>query len=427
MTQFGYDSLLNGRTNKYESNFFHIYLEGESPLKNFGYKDVSIRDYASFIHEYIHYIQQITTPYGLKYNKYFTNSLLFFREHIESNETLTTPILLEEVNQAAEDFKSELLNKNGSRDFSKGNIDDIEIKEEDITIAKENATAVNVGVYDFVNNRHFEEGFQFGYTCIMESMAHLVQSLINPELFHREIPYQSAQIICDKIRPDLKSDTKLLISICYTSLFSNNPGHAFFEILKSANINESGIDLFRRYMRDYSVTFQEVSMPIYRMMHCLMDEFIKNLQVLLGNDLIYLKEVMSNCKVGSSSGTSILLEIIYNENLLKTESLEKLLDFYGFPAIDSNNSDIVVPCNQETGKPYAETAYLLSLELIVARLKEVDGKKECIRYSICDRITRENNKELIDENCAEFQWNKKLPCLFSAGLSYWRLSGKSFV
>lgn len=54
----------------------HIYLKGESPITMEGNKEVSKRDYASIIHEYVHCIQQITTPYGIIYNKYFTTNLI---------------------------------------------------------------------------------------------------------------------------------------------------------------------------------------------------------------------------------------------------------------------------------------------------------------------------------------------------------------
>jgi len=421
----GYDSIINGRTNKYETTSFHIYLEGESPITHTGYKVVGIRDHASFVHEYVHYIQQITTPCGIKYNTFFINTLFLFRGFVDDRETVPVPVTPDEFIQGAKEFESELREKNGSKDFLSGNIGAIEIAPADIAKAKINDTAVNIGVYDFENDRVFEEGFQFGYMCVIESMAHLIQSLVNPDLYHREIPYKSAQLIYDKIRPDLKDDIKLLIAICYTSLFFNNPGHAFFEILESANKEESGIQLYQRYMRDHSRTFRGKEMPNYQMMHILMDEFLNRWEALLGNKLIYMKKMMENCKYESADGDSVLLNFIYKEDLSTNETLDKLIDFYGFPAIDSKCSDIVYP-RDNTNKPYIETAALLSLELIYARITEHDKKKECIRLPICDRISRENDKELIDQHCAELQWRKQLPCLFTNGLSYWRMSGKVF-
>lgn len=426
MSHFEYDSSIEGRTNKYESSFFHIYLQGESPITLGGLKDVSERDYASFVHEYIHYIQQLTTPYGIKYNRFFVYKLMFFREAVSSSDTIVTPVLMEEI-QAAKDFELELSRKNGCKSFSKGTVSDIEIINSDIALAKTNDTAVNIVVYDFENDRIFEDGFKFGYICVMESMAHLIQSLINPELPHNEVRYQAAHLICDKIRPDIKDDTKLLISICYTALFFDNPGHAFFEILQSAAKDEDGVELFQRYMRDYSRTFNEEEMPNYRMMHALMDDFIKYLEVLLGNEAPYMRFVIKNCKYESSNGNSVLLNFLYGKNLGEIEELNELIDWYGIPAIDSKNDNIVIPFDPHTNKPYTETAALLSLELIYARLTDVDSDQKCIRLPICDRISREKEIDLIDENCVETQWSKQLSCLFKEGLSYWRMSEKTVV
>lgn len=418
-----HDYTSDDRTNIYESTFFHMYLKGESPVLDNGYKDVSVRDYASFIHEYVHYLQQITTPYGIKYNRFFLNNLLLFREFIDAQDMISVPVVLSEIIPAAQAFESELRGKNGSKEFVEGNIGDIEISQTDLDLAKASDTAVNVGVYDFDNERVFPNGFQFGYTCVIESMAHLVQSLVNPDLYHADIPYKSAQLICNRLRPDIKDDTRLLIAICYTALYFNNPGYEFLTILKSVNKAENGIDLYKRYMRDYSRIFNGQEMPNYRMMHIIMDEFINYLEHLLGNRSEYVKNVIKNCKSESSTGNSFFLNAIYKEDLSKFETLNDILNFYGLPAIDSNNSDVVIPRDHDTNKAYTETLSLLSLELIYNRFLERSGKV-CIRYPICDRITRENGKNLINDCCADLQWKKDLPCLFTLGLSYWRLAGK---
>ena len=81
MELFEYDNHFDARINSYKCNFFHMNLEGKSPINNNGtFNKVSLRDYASFIHEYIHYIQQITTPYGLKLVILITN--IFYIENL---------------------------------------------------------------------------------------------------------------------------------------------------------------------------------------------------------------------------------------------------------------------------------------------------------------------------------------------------------
>lgn len=424
MEFFEHDTLIGGRVNSYKCNYLHMYLKGESPLTNYGFKEVSQRDYASFIHEFVHYIQQITTPYGIKYNNFFNNRLIIYREFISSSDTVVLPIKLQEVIEPSIQLERKLESRNGSLNFSKGNIDEIEIEESEVISAENENRAVRIPVYDFENDRIIEDGFQFGYWCIVESMAHLVQSLINPELFHPTVPYKSAELICSKVRPELKGNTKLLISICYIALFFDNPGSAFFAILNSVKKNEDGITLFQRYMRDYSRSYLGETMPNYRMMHIMMNDIVKSLETLVGTDLIYYKEVFKNCKAEASSGDSVLLNILYSKDLNDTETLTHLIDFYGKPAIDSINDDIVVPFNPETNRPYLENASLISLELMVSRFENKTNQTLCDRYQICDRDKSDNSA--IETSCSNKQWEKTKPCLFKNGLMYWRWDNKKF-
>ncbi|MDN3580424.1 hypothetical protein [Mucilaginibacter flavus] len=165
----------------------------------------------------------------------------------------------------------------------------------DIETARINDAAVNIGIYDFTLQWALSKGFKFGYTCVIEGMAHLVQSLFNSELPHSEVLYQAAQLICNEIRPDIRENKKLLISICYIALFFDNPGVAFFDILRSVDQDEHGISLFQRYMTQYGRTFNGVQMPHAKMMQILMDDFIERLDDLLGYRPVHLKEVIDNC------------------------------------------------------------------------------------------------------------------------------------
>jgi hypothetical protein len=426
MELFEYDSHFDERINSYKCNFFHIYLDGASPINNGGFNKTSLRDYASFIHEYVHYIQQITTPYGIKYSQFFNYKYHKYREYINSKEEIGLPIILDEVIEPVKEMERVLANKNGSRYFNKCTIGEVEISCQDIILAREQDAAVNIGIYDFENERIYDDGFQFGYWCIIESMAHLVQSLINPDLHHSQVPYQAVQLICNRIRPDIRNDIKLLISICYVSLYFNNPGLAFFEILNSIpRGGENGISLYQRYMRDYSRVYKGEEMSNYRMMHQIMDNFVCHLGALVGNQLVYYKSVFDNCKLESSRGGSFFLDRLYNGDIGDINALNELLDFYGYPAIDSCSNILVTPWDRATKRPYLETAILISLELMIHRFEEKNGKTLCLRHSICDK-----NKDMIDdpveEFCAVHQWLKTKECLFKGGLHYWGWDDKRF-
>ena len=425
MELFETDTLFDERTNSYKCNFFHMYLDGESPISETGsFHKVSRKDYASFIHEYVHYIQQITTPYGLKYSSYFNNKYLLYREKINSCAEIHLPLDIDEEIEPAQKMEKELGGKNGCRFFNRGSINDIEIDVREIEYAEKLDTSVKIGVYDFENGRVFEDGFRFGYWGVVESMAHMVQSLINPELFHSKVPYQSAQLICGKIRPDLEDDIRLLISVCYVSLYFNNPGCAFFEILKSIpQGGENGVELYKRYMRDYSRNFRGKEMQNYRMMHIIMDDFAYRLGALVGDQLIYYKNVFDRCKRESSKGDSFFLNILYYGDIGAIDDLCKILKHYGYPAIDSLSNDIVVPRDSTTKAPYLETASLIALELLIHRFEEKDGTTICLRFPICDKDRGNDN---VEEFCVNHQWLKEKPCIFKGGLQYWQWENKRF-
>lgn len=63
MSFFDYD-ILNGKCSKYETSHLHIYVDDNIDLENLD--NMTLSAYATFVHEYIHYIQHITSLYGIR-------------------------------------------------------------------------------------------------------------------------------------------------------------------------------------------------------------------------------------------------------------------------------------------------------------------------------------------------------------------------
>lgn len=63
MSFFDYD-ILNGKCSKYETNHLHMYVDDNIDLENLD--NMTLSTYATFVHEYIHYIQHITSLYGIR-------------------------------------------------------------------------------------------------------------------------------------------------------------------------------------------------------------------------------------------------------------------------------------------------------------------------------------------------------------------------
>lgn len=160
------------------------------------------------------------------YNKMF----ILYVDYLKHNKTVKLPLELWKEDQGLMNFISFFNDIKGDRNCPH-HIDEVEISPIEISLAKSNRCAVQIGLYDFENDIALENGFKFGYTCIIESMAHLIQSFINEELYHPTIPYCAAELIFRAIYADKSHDIKMMISLCFCSLMFDNPGVAFFEMI----------------------------------------------------------------------------------------------------------------------------------------------------------------------------------------------------
>ena len=417
---------LAGRQNKYECNFFHMIVEGcdfkESP------EEMSIEHLGTFIHEYIHYLQQITTPFGLSFCHHFIKKYILYRDHINRHDPVELPLRLDK-DYSFVDYAELLLGaRNGTVNYSKGRVDRVIVNKQNIADAKRSRMAGNIGVVDDELGRTYENGFDFGYTCVIESMAHLIQSLVNPDVLVLNLPikYRAAQMICREYCPEIAEDIKMLISLCYTALYFDNPGAAFFTMIDYANEHpgENGIEIYKRIMREHSRKYKGEEMPAYRMMHRMIDEFIINLSALLGHDLEYYRGVFENCKREASGGESKLLEIIYNGDISSKESIYELTRFFGIPCIDSKSVEPIVPSFSRAA--LLETGCLLSMETLVKRFEEKEDRVICSRFDRCEQFPYE--ERVTSQECRDgCQWQKTENCYFTSGLKHWGWENKRFI
>ena len=117
---------------------------------------------------------------------------------------------------------------------------DVEIDRREIRIAEKEKKAVQIGVYDYTEDEVYEDGFNFGYYCIIESMVHLIQRKIWSEVEHNQIRYESAEIICKYWYPEIEDDELQIITICMCALMYDNPGVDFFATIVLPQVAPSG-------------------------------------------------------------------------------------------------------------------------------------------------------------------------------------------
>jgi hypothetical protein len=428
--EFFDNDYLGGRKSKYDTNHIHMFVDGPVTLPVVEMDD---KDFGTFLHEYIHYLQHITTMYGVRIGTMFNHMYAIYRDYLvnHKNETITLPLELWKQDKKIGNF-IEHFNKVKGSSKCDYNVDAVEIYPQDIKNANNNKTAVPVGIYDFENEKVVENAFQFGYMCIIESMADMVQSFIYPNAAHLSVPYKTVQMICQSIHPDIASDKKKMIALCLCALQCDNPGARFFEILntfnENKNLKKTGLELYSDFLANM-VIFKCQNIRLSTLLDQFLDDYKDSLSNMLGLKVNYYSIVINSCKKETSNMTSILLQILYSKNdkeELNKNDFKDLLDYFGYPFIDSNEFEIM-PMDVKNNRPYPETAALAGWELIFDRLTEVRGIKDCMRAALCRKTCSEGNKNQFTIECTMgYQWTKKEICLFTKALKYFGLDGIKF-
>lgn len=418
--------ILEGRISKYETNHIHMVVDGDI---TFPVTDMDNQQYGTFFHEYVHYIQHMTTLFGVKICAIYNKMFILYRDYIVKNETIKLPLELWKGHKGLMDFIDFFNAVKGSKTCDY-NVDAIEISDKEILDARKKKKAVKIGIYDFENELAIENGFHFGYMCIIESMAHLIQSFINDELYHPTVPYCTVELICKSIDSDISNDKKMMISLCFCSLMFNNPGVAFFDLVELSKKNPllNGYELYVKILKDNAVTYMGKEMPMYRVLCLFLDDLKESISIALGCELDYYKEVIENCKNEIKSGNCVLLDILYHADISDKKLFSSVFEkVYGYPFIEANNLT-VMPMNKSEKplKPYIETASMIGLELIYKRMKSYSDKTRCEWFRICSKALYTPDDKTSEE-CLCNQWQKEERCLMTEALRYFKIKDKEYI
>lgn len=418
---------------KCETNFFHIVINDDLPSVDF--TEYQPRVKGTYVHEYCHYIQFISTIFGIQYG--FINNTYFSmcREHIERNASITIPLNVLNNNPVLEKQIKKFKSLKGTTSVQEIEIQRIELDKREVEIAKEKDTGVLMTAFDSNNKK---QSFYFGYLCIVESMANLLQSFFDDiEGKHPAIPYDSVNLVCQSIYPEIAEDRRLLISICLCSLHYNNPGAGFFEVINILKDNPgfNGKDLYHYFCETSNVIYDGKPIKIKDLLCRFIDNYKTNIQAAINFELVYFSEVFVNVKNEAQYSQHALLFYLYDDKLSLDEKIYYLHQYYGVPFIEASNY-YIMPKHPEKDLPYTDIAYLRGLEIVMKRFDPImttaspPYNPKCAMFERC--YATQYSENILDEDrapmtkdCKNKQWNKTEDvCLMTAAMKTHNLWGK---
>lgn len=319
----------------YKTSFFQIYLNG-----NFN-TDLSLmtqKDLGTFVHEYTHYLQNITTPFGLMYSEFYYSIFLNLKTHIISSNSVILPIQLP-PNDIRERSRNRFSLGLGSSDkYNTIDRNNIKINFSEVEIGSQiiPKNEIEIEVYGCG-----PKNITLGAFHIKEGMARLYQSFFDATVKSNsiDVPYNLVEIIANKLYPEIGKDTKKLICICFASLFSQYPGNSFIDLLTYANAHPdiNGLKILE-YINSQKWIIEK-GKPYYNSeyMQLSINRFKEKLSSNLVTPIDVLGTVLDRVEKSSSNNYYPLLNAMYEKDFPSSDIFSEIIGFYGYPYIQANN------------------------------------------------------------------------------------------
>lgn len=367
---------------------------------------------ADIVHEYIHFLQDISTVHGLA-NTARTLDYLKAIAHVIANqkdEIINVPI-------RPERFMAHVAENDLLFEEYYGDIDFLPLVEWRLDYIRITQTTVKdkyplnkyeLCIRNVVNDN--ERTYSFGSLFIMESMAALFESHIYSTSKKNSLdtmPYGIASAVFNYLHPGLSINSAVLAAICELSLMSYQPGETFYQLvtkMKEAKFIPKNVqDVY---------SFTESS----KILHDGNKNMFDVLDYISSIAKTQIKGVITidNIKDGAQWYCDMVDKVVKFRRaqpcfIAQTLELHPVAAKYivtlmtnilGMPLMF--NADDLVFSSQKAAKQYPSSIYFPVVNEIYTLLRD-GNRRRCRLVNAC---SHSNMDEAIDNNCSEAPWLK---------------------
>lgn len=225
---------LNTTLGFYRPSFFKMQVNLTDDLKDLNIlADIPS---AIYLHEYIHFLQDITTTYGYTNISTVVDFIKYVNEFARggTSRTFTVPVSPRPspTNEVFFNLKLKKEYVGSGNDVTTANISAVTKQPKTITLKNGNVNLDNI-VIDYLDRGGNKLFHHFGSHCIIESMAYMIENSIYPNLLAPtpDFPYKSAQKVIEFEYPQFLHNPLNALALCDVSLGTFNPGEFFYSML----------------------------------------------------------------------------------------------------------------------------------------------------------------------------------------------------
>lgn len=385
---------------------------------------------STFVHEYIHYLQDISTTYGLLNFNFLMGTIQGCMNKIadSKDKEISLPIDLSYIEDYEKQahlisiYQGDCDNLSGYRIVTIN----YEVEEMYEELYGDNIYQVILNL----DNNGKEESYRFGGMCILESMAYLIESYgYKSESMRNTAPYNLCEEVASLVYDEFPVNNKsLLVALCDISLMSPNPGTAFYDLLRAMKLHKfipNDIDEVYEFNETY---IESNDMEIYDEQLSLAQERIDFIYSsnLSNIDIVkqankWIKERLFLAKIEREKNKKFIVDIMNNNEDFEKIFFEKL-HLFGIPLIKNNQGEIF---NGTTIINPDLNLIFLNIPIMLVKIFDYqENNNVCELINLC----REYNPKLYDDECINSPWEKSQKdnlCPFGIMWYHRCLDGKS--
>jgi hypothetical protein len=433
----------------YKPSFFYIHLERDEDFSD--YKSLDDIPAAAYLHEYIHFLQDITTNSGFiniynvsQYIKYCTKSIEETPEqrfHIPIMPHYTFPIISPmdvvwyNIDHQSKYFGGIL--PSGIVLTSFEGIEQRTVQFPQLNGINKTSNQIQLKFKDQFGNK---KDLLFGSLAISEGMAWEIETYIYGNVLGEAslYPYHSVRLVLKELFPELLDDPLVIVALCDASLLDFNPGRLFVELVnilkrtgrKSFEPNEV-YETLKQFQFDVDGATNYISL-----LENMADRAIVSINEYFTTNLfkdtpIWIEHNIKQAVGLRKSNPLFVVNLMTNQKISNNKAFDEVYNSIGAPFVTNrldqaffsstlNNKYDIFPEYLFAINQFYKLFYSKDISNSACQLKKW-CKESCVLLGIAD---------FTDTRCDEVPWTRALDsdpnlCTYGRMWKTWGLSNKS--
>jgi hypothetical protein len=418
----------------YEPGFLHLRVNTDQELidlNKFGAEPATANYFSTFLHEYVHFLQDITTTTGLANTIHYIDMIKEVNDEIinDGKPDFKVPFVFSNTNNIVANKKLRNIYAGYTKAIEYIRYESYQVLHQVVPDKDGKESIVEIYKVHYYTRSGIKLSFDFGWICLTEYVAHTVQNQMVPGTDHAYVPYVVPELIIEKEYPAFGRDPLLISALCDACLMSYHPAQMFFKTILQMKADKF-VPVSTKEVYDFiyaGIAFKSETglITVQQLYDQTVEKAIAQLADALKSDIFepnlrWVKHIFMEARALRTGNPDFITKLVKSPGQL-SEMFYEVFAKLGTPFFTNKKEAgaFVPPRNFD---PVGIQPYQLQVFKEIINL--FHGKKGCGLYNFCKQKTGE---DITNDNCQQAPWKRgeeKDLCPFGQFWKTWGLNGQ---